>query len=64
MGVIILLAIGVWELLQNFFLNPTVPIILKVGLAAFLLGLIILLVSLIRERLFSRAHDRYEEVEL
>ena len=63
-GVIILLAIGAWELLQNFYLNPTVPIILRVGLAALLLGLIILLVSLIRERLFSRTHDRYEEVEL
>ena len=63
-GVIILLAISAWELLENFFLNPLVPILLKIGLAALLLGLIILLVSLIRERLFSRAHDRYEEVEL
>jgi hypothetical protein len=31
---------------------------------AVILGLIVLLVSVIRERLFSQAHDRYEEVEI
>ncbi len=63
-GTIILLAFGAWELLHHFFLNPLVPLILKIGVAALIMGIIILLVSLIRERLFSRAHDRYEEVDL
>lgn len=63
-GAIILLAFGGWELLQNFFLDDKTPLLLKIGVGASLLGLIILIVSIIRERLYSRAHDRYEEVEL
>ncbi len=63
-GTIILLAFGGWELLQNFFLDSKPPMLLKIGVGASLFGLIILIVSIIRERLFSRAHDRYEEVEL
>jgi predicted anti-sigma-YlaC factor YlaD len=64
MGVIILLILGAWELLNNFFLDVKQPLILKIGIGALIVGLIVLLVSVGRERLFSRAHDRYEEVNL
>jgi hypothetical protein len=64
LGAIILLAFGAWRLLNDFFMNSRAPLILKIGLGALLLGAIVLLVSVLRERLFSRAHDRYEEVEL
>jgi predicted anti-sigma-YlaC factor YlaD len=64
-GAIILLSIGAWEMLNHFFLDPRVPLIIKIGVGAVLLGLIMLLVSVLRERFFSRAHDRYEsEVEI
>ncbi len=63
-GIIIMIAFAVWELMNGFFLDPTVPLFLKAGLALLLGGLIILLVSIIRERLFARKHDRYDEVEL
>jgi predicted anti-sigma-YlaC factor YlaD len=63
-GAIILLAFGAWRLLNDFFLNPQPPVLLKIGLGALLLGMIVLLISVLRERFFSRAHDRYEEVEL
>ncbi len=63
-GAILLLAFGVWELLDKFFLSDQPPLLLKIGFGALLLGLIILLVSVGRERLFARAHDRYEEVEI
>lgn len=63
-GAIILLGFGAWELLHNFFLDSRPPLLLKFGVGAVILGLIVLLVSVIRERLFSRAHDRYEEVEI
>jgi predicted anti-sigma-YlaC factor YlaD len=63
-GAIILLAFIAWQILNNFFLDPTEPLYLKLGLGLFLLGLIILLISIIRERLFSRKHDRYGEVEI
>ena len=64
LGAIILLAFGAWELFQNFFLSSEPPLLLKFGVGALLLGLIVLLVSIIRERIFSRTHDRYEEVEI
>lgn len=63
-GAIILLAFAAWQILDNFFLDPAEPLYLKLGVGLLLLGLIILLISIIRERLFSRKHDRYDEVEI
>jgi len=63
-GAIILLVLGAWELLDKFFLDARISLIPKLGVGAVILGLVILLVSIGRERLFSRRHDRYEEVEL
>ncbi len=60
-GAVILIAftftVGFWE----FFTDPQVPIILKVGVFIGGLGVIIMLVSVLRERLFARNHDRYEK---
>ncbi len=64
LGAIILAAFGAWRLLNEFFLDPRPPLLLKIGLGALIAGMIVLLISVIRERIFSRAHDRYEEVEL
>jgi hypothetical protein len=64
LGAIILLSFGAWQLLNEFFLDSRPPIILKIGLGALILGIIVLTVSAVRERIFSRAHDRYEEVDL
>jgi hypothetical protein len=62
-GAIILIAFGIWELLNSFFLDETVPIALRIGVGFGLLGLIILLVSILREKLFAREHERYKEVQ-
>jgi len=62
-GAIVLLAFGAWELLNNFFLDDTVSILLRLGVGAGLLGVITLLVSVLIERLFALKHERYEEVE-
>jgi predicted anti-sigma-YlaC factor YlaD len=64
LGAIILLGFGTWELLNNFFLDSRPPLVLKIGLGTFLIGIIVMVVSVLRERLYSRAHDRYEEVDL
>ena len=60
---IILIGFGAWEIFDQFLMNSTVPILLRVGVGVGLIGLIILLVSVLRERLFARKHERYEEVE-
>ena len=62
-GAVILSAFGMWEIFNKFFLDQTISIILKFGVGAGLLGVIILLVSILRERVFVRKHERYKEVE-
>ena len=60
---IIMLGFGAWEIFDKFLMNGAIPILLRFGVGAGLIGLIILLVSVLRERLFARKHERYEEVE-
>ncbi len=59
---ILLLGIGAYCLCMDFFLNPDKPILLKIAVGAGILGLVVLLVSVIRERLFAYNRDRYKEV--
>ena len=63
-GVILILAFAAWNFLQGFLLDESVPFYLKIGVSGLILGVIVLLVSIIRERLFSKKHDRYDEVEI
>jgi len=62
-GAIILIACGLYEFLSQFFADPEVSLLVKVGVSALGLGFIILLVSIIRERIFSYRRDRYKEVQ-
>lgn len=63
LGAILLIAWGAWKLLSEFLLNPDVPLIARIGVSAAVLGAIVLLVSVLRERLFIRKKERYEEIE-
>jgi hypothetical protein len=50
--------------LSRFYADPGVSAVLKVGVSLAVLGGIIMVVSIARERLFARKHERYEkEVE-
>ena len=62
-GAIIILACGCYGIFQNFFMNPDEPLILKIGVATLALGAIVLLVSVLRERVFAYRRDRYKEVK-
>ena len=62
-GLIILLSFGVFHFTSDFLLNPEEPLIARLGMGVGALGIIILLVSIARERYFARRHERYEEVE-
>jgi len=64
-GAIVILAFGFWTLFSEFYTDPDVSLILKFGVSAAGLGVIVLLVSIVRERCFARKHERYEkEVDL
>jgi len=61
-SVIILLSFGCYHLCADFFLNSDAPILLRIGVGCGIVGLIVLFVSILRERLFASKRDRYDEV--
>lgn len=62
-GTILLLGYGLFEILSKLFADPTVPLLIKIGVGAAAAGMIFLLVSFGRERLFAYKRDRYREVD-
>ncbi|MBN1125314.1 MAG: zf-HC2 domain-containing protein, partial [Sedimentisphaerales bacterium] len=59
---IALLIYGGFETVKALVKDPTIGIILKIGICAMIGGLVILFVSVLRERLFFWNHDRYKDV--
>ena len=64
LGAVIIIAYAGWQFLNGFFLDSSVSLLLRTGVGILILGVIFLLVSILRERLFSKKHDRYDEVEI
>lgn len=62
-GAIILVFFGGYKMVEGIIKDPSTPLVLKVGILVFMAGIIVLLVSLIRERLFVGKRERYKEVE-
>ncbi|MFQ6007724.1 MAG: anti-sigma factor family protein [Candidatus Zixiibacteriota bacterium] len=62
-GAIILLCFGLYQGLHDLYIDPAVSIWVKIGVTALGGGLIFLLVSFVRERLFAFRRDRYREVK-
>jgi hypothetical protein len=59
----ILLAIyGGFKLIEEIVIDPTIGMLLKTGLLALVLGLAILFVSVLRERVYFWSKDRYRNV--
>ncbi len=59
---ILLLIYGGFKFIEELVKDPTVDIILKAGLIALIIGLAILFVSVLRERIYFRKKDRYKDV--
>ena len=62
-GAIILLCFGAYQFFKQLLTDPNISLIVKIGVSIGALGAIILLVSIIRERLFPQKTERYKEVE-
>lgn len=64
LGAIVLGCYGGYKLIEDVVWNAAVPLPLRIGLPALIFGVIVLLVSLLRERLTVRKKDRYSrEIE-
>lgn len=62
-GAIIVAALGIFHLMTDFFFDPTVGFLTKLGVGALILGGIFLLTSVVRERIFAYNRERYREVQ-
>ena len=62
-GAIILLTYAGFTLVESVINDPGLAIIVKVGILLSVGGLAILFVSVAREKLFTRRHDPYREIQ-
>jgi hypothetical protein len=61
-GGAVLLALGTYRVLEVLLEDTTLPLVMKLGIVALVLGGAILLVSVVREKWFLRKTDKYREV--
>jgi anti-sigma factor RsiW len=64
LGLLLVAGYGIYLLAANFLLNSEIPVVLRAGFALFAGGTLVLLISLVRERLYARKIERYDKVEL
>jgi len=62
-GALVLIGYGTWHALGALLGDSAIPEFIKLAIFAALLGTLILLFSVIREKLFVRRGDRYKEVQ-
>ncbi len=62
-GAMTLLFFGGYKLVEGLIKDPSSSLILKIGILVVLAGVVIMLVSLAREQLFSYKKERYKEIE-
>ena len=62
-GLFILLTYAAITAVEVFITDTETPYIVKIGIAAFVLGLLLLLFSVFREKLFTYKHDKYKEIQ-
>lgn len=62
-GAVVLLAYGTWTWLSGLLTDPDLAWWVRLAIGSAAAGVIILLVSLVRERLFLHKRERYKDVE-
>jgi len=61
-GALVLFGYGAWHWVQAILAESGIPGFLKIAIFAVVFGGTILLVSVVREKLFTRSRDRYKEI--
>ena len=62
-GFLVLLVYGSIEAVEKFLADTQTPGIVKFGISALVIGGVILLFSVIREKFFTHSRDKYKEVQ-
>jgi hypothetical protein len=63
LGMILLVSIGIFEFVNQILRDHTVSLVAKLGIFSAILGGVILLVSVIKEQVFTHKRQRYKEIE-
>jgi anti-sigma factor RsiW len=61
-GITLMSAWGLWALGADYLSDAEIPLMMRVGVGTFTLGALLLLVNILRERLYRRKTERYDEV--
>jgi ferric-dicitrate binding protein FerR (iron transport regulator) len=62
-GAIVLISYGAWTGVQQLFEDTSIPWLVKGAILVSLVGLVVLFVSVLREKLFVRRRDPYKDIE-
>ncbi len=62
-GVMVVLGYGAWTAVQELIADAEMPWFLKAAILATTVGVVVLFVSVLREKLFVRGRERYKDVE-
>jgi anti-sigma factor RsiW len=62
LGAIVVLSWGVWQAVRDILQDAALPLVVKGGLLALIVGGVALLVSVVREKVFLARKDPYKDV--
>ncbi len=62
-GTIILSAYAIWRIIDEALFDFRLPLLIRIGLLALIVGLCTLVVSVFRERFFLYKRDKYERIK-
>ena len=63
LGAIVLISYGLWIGAQELIADTEMPLYLKGAILATTVGVVVLFVSVVREKLFVGRRERYKDVE-
>lgn len=63
LGATILVSFGLWKFVEALFKDNEMPGFIRVSILVLIVGLVVLAVSVIREKFFTGRRDAYKEIE-
>jgi hypothetical protein len=63
LGLLILIGFASIEFVNQLYADNSTPVIIKIGTVSLVFGLLVLLFSVLREKLFTYKNDRYKEIK-
>jgi hypothetical protein len=62
LGAVIVISWGAWEGVQELLRDVETPTMVKIGILAVIVGVVVLFISVVREKLIVRQNDPYKDV--